>query len=361
MNDKKFFAVAGYPVSRSKSPLIFNTLFNSMDIKASYSRVSARTADEAAYIFKILGLTGMNITSPLKSDFLELTDEIVGPSDIIGCINTISFKNGIIKGYNTDHSGVSMSFLENNIEISGKKCLVLGAGDAGKAAVYALSQMGGDVTIINRTFKKAHVLAGNMGCNAVVFDKLHSELSKHEILVSTISSGAELIKASWLNNHTIVLDAVYFSRSLAETAKKAGCFVIRGERWLLNQAVPAFKIFTGMDVPENELGKLSAILSKRNNKISGLELIGKDNIIENLKSRMQEFFKDLDITVSANQKNTLPGSKLAKKEIPFRVLIISGDPENEKKFFSAADLVISGENSVDDTFESLKLEIGHVL
>ncbi len=232
---------------------------------------------------------------------------------------------------------------------------------AGKAAVYALSQMGGEVTIVNRTFKKAHVLAGDMKCNAVVFDKLHSEISKCDILVSTISSGSELIKINWLNNKTIVLDGVYFSRSLSETAEKAGCQVIRGERWLLNQAIPAFRIFTGRNIPENELEKLSAALNKKDKIISRLVLMGDQKVIENLKIELQRFFSDLDISLVTNANDTLPEKKIPKNNISFRVLIINGDPENEKKLFPVSDLVISGENGVEDMVKRLKTEIEHVL
>jgi len=361
MNNIKFFGVAGYPVSHSKSPLIFNTLFKSMDIQAHYSRLSAKTAEEADRIFKRLELGGMNITSPLKSNVMKLAKVIVEPSDILGCINTISSENGIIKGYNTDHSGVSVSFLENNIEIYGKKCLVLGAGDAGKAAVFALSRMGGEATIINRTFKKAHVLAGEMNCNAVVFDKLHSEISECDILVSTISSGSESIKTNWFNNKTIVLDAIYKGRSISEAAMEAGCFVIGGERWLLNQAIPAFRIFTGRDIPVNELDKLSNTLKKNDKNISELVLMGDSGIAEDLMSKLQELFKDLEINIVTDVNNAPTGKKRFKKSTIFRVLIINDNPENEKKLFPISDLVISGENGIEDTFERLKVEIGHVL
>ncbi len=110
MNNKRFFAVAGYPVSHSKSPLIFNTLFTSMDIQAHYSRISAKSADEAGSIFKRLGLTGMNITAPLKSSILGLTEEIIEPSGIIGCVNTVINENGTIKGYNTTDCGTCSNY-----------------------------------------------------------------------------------------------------------------------------------------------------------------------------------------------------------------------------------------------------------
>ncbi|MEN8223671.1 MAG: shikimate dehydrogenase, partial [Acidobacteriota bacterium] len=89
MNNKKFYAVAGFPVSHSKSPLIFNALFSSMKINAHYSRISARSGIEAFEMFKSLGINGMNITTPLKNDILPFADQTDESTDRTGGVNSL--------------------------------------------------------------------------------------------------------------------------------------------------------------------------------------------------------------------------------------------------------------------------------
>ncbi len=356
------FAVAGYPVAHSKSPIIFNTLFSSMDIHAYYSRLSAKSGEEVSDMLKHLGLSGMNVTSPLKNEMLLLSEERDEPSGIIGGVNTLVNVNGTLKGYNTDPFGVSETLIEKEIEISGKKCLVLGAGSAGRAAVYALTQLGGQVTIMNRTFKKAHILAGDMDCEVVVFEKLQSEIFKCDLLISTIISGSELIKKGWLKKETIVFDALYRSSTLTETASSAGCRVIRGEKWLLNQAIPAFKIFTGKDVSKKEKDKLSRILDKTETGTSEIILMGKGSSKRDIKNKLEESFKNEQIEIITDpDESKIKGEKYKLKKRPLRILIYSGSIKKEKELFPFSDLVIWGKGGIDDTVERIIREIEYVL
>lgn len=360
MKNSKLFAVAGYPISHSKSPLIFNSLFSAMEIPGHYSRISAHSGEEVFDMFKGLGLSGANITSPLKSKIFSLTKTCDNSSAIIGSVNTLVNENGSIKGYNTDHSGVSESFREENVDVKGKKCLVLGAGSAGRAAAYALIRSGGDVSIINRTFKKAHILAGDMDCNAVVFEKLQSEITGSDIFVSAISSGTEIIKAGWLRKDTIVFDAVYKSSILSKTASTAGCRIISGERWLLNQAIPAFRIFTGKDVIKKDKDKLSRILRDHDRSSSGLILMGKREPAENIKNRLAEIIEDLEISiVTTPEEIAAGGENFHSKNSPIKILVYSGAIKNEIALFPFSDLIVWGKGGVEETAQRINRELEH--
>ncbi len=362
MNNKKFYAVAGFPVSHSKSPLIFNTLFSNMDIPAYYSRLSAKTDEEAFDMYKQLGLTGMNVTSPLKNNIFLLPDKRDKASDIIGGVNTLKNMNGELRGYNTDHYGVSETLIDEKIDISGRKCLVLGSGNAGRAAIFALTKYGGQVKIMNRAFKKAHILAGDMNCDVVVFEKLQSEIFECDLLISAITSGSGLIKKEWLRKETIVFDAEYRSSELVKTASSAGCRVINGEKWLLNQAIPAFKIFTGNDVKKELKTKLSGILKKPDLNISELVLMGKDSSTGDIKDKLEEYFKDKQIKIITDPDEIKIKSESVKsKKVPFRILIYSGKGMDERDLFKFSDLVIWGKGGISDTTERIIKEIGYVL
>lgn len=313
-------------------------------------------------MFKDLGLTGMNVTSPLKNEMVHLSEVRDNASDIIGGVNTLVNEDGTLKGYNTDYFGVSETLIEEEIDISGKKCLVLGSGSAGRAAVYALNQLGGQVTIMNRTFKKAHILAGDMECEVVVFEKLQSEIFECDLLISTITSGSELIKVGWLRKETIVFDAVYRTSTLAKTALSAGCRVIMGEKWLLNQAIPAFKLFTGEDVNKKDKDKLSGVLTKSAHDPSEFILMGKKGLAGEIKIKLEESFERGQITIIPDPDEIEIKNKMYKsKKRPFRILIYSGTGKEEKELFPFSDLVIRGKGGIDDIAERIIREINYVL
>ncbi len=358
---KKLFAVAGYPVLHSKSPFIFNKLFSSMSIPSYYSRLSARSADEAMEMFKRLEISGINVTSPLKNRILSFAQKIDEPSGLIKGVNTLVKKDGIVAGYNTDHFGVSESLREENIDINGKKCLVLGAGSSARAAVYALNRMGGIVTIVNRTYKNAYIISSEMNCRTEVFDKLQSEILKCDIFISTIPDGTESIKRNWFSENTTVFDASYRSSTIIKAALSAGCRVIRGEKWLLNQAIPAFRIFTGQDIKKKESGKLSDTLKKHKYSYSELILLGNRDLAESVKNILTDKFKNSDIKIISDPKEIMETEMISGlKAPPLRILLFSGEMNKEKYLFQFSDMVIPARKRPEETAERIVEETEYV-
>jgi len=354
--------VAGFPVSHSKSPLIFNTLFREMGIQACYSRISAGSADEAAAQYRRLGLSGMNITAPLKKEMLGITRQQDEAAGAIGAVNTVTGENSLLSGYNTDHFGVSHTLSENGIDAAGKDCLVIGAGSAARAAAYALTGMGGNVRIINRTYKKAHTLAGDMNCNTAVFENLQSEISDCDILVSTIPSGLEMIKNSWFRKETLVLDAVYPDRVLTKTAESAGCTVIRGEHWLVNQAVPAFRIFTGREIGHREKDKLLGTIIDSAVQVTKIRLLGNTGPIKQIKEALEDAFKTLEVAcIPEPDGSGISSHKAGTGKQTFRILVSSDNRYRDRSFFPSADLIIPFSGEVEGTLIRLKKELQNVL
>ncbi len=241
---KKFFAVTGNPVLHSKSPQIFNYLFSRMNINDSaYSRVASSNAEESIFMFKKLHLNGMNITAPFKEDIMKFLDEIDPEAKIIGGVNTVVLENKIIKGYNTDYLGVINSIANNNINLKNKKILALGAGGAGKGAIYGLVKNNARVMIVNRTKEKAKILADIYNCEYSDMDNLKELLKNYKFIISTLSPNIDVVREEWLNKSHIIFDANYKYSPLVEKGIKKGCRIIKGEEWLINQALPAFNLF----------------------------------------------------------------------------------------------------------------------
>ncbi|MFH0799265.1 MAG: shikimate kinase [Pseudomonadota bacterium] len=272
MSKTNIYAVAGTPVLHSKSPAIFNALFNAHAVDAIYTRIAARSADEAIYLFREIGLAGMNVTSPFKVEIASHLDFIDPEASSIGAVNTILNKDGALCGYNTDHIGVVKSLLKNGVNIAGAKCIVLGAGGAGRAAAYGLLKYGADVIMINRTFDKAKRAASALGCRAEKYETLKKFIEQADVLVSAVPTGTCSINAASLKKELVVLDANYLPPSFSEGTSGSKIFRIGGEEWLVQQAIPSYKYFTGLDPDEHLMSEAASLPTRP--KGSNISLIG---------------------------------------------------------------------------------------
>ena len=169
----KLYAVCGNPVLHSKSPDIYNMLFEKYGIDSRYIRLRPENASEALSIYDLLGFSGMNITAPFKEDMFNLLLEKDVNAIQTGAVNTIYGK--VKSAFNTDIYGVE-STLRMKSAVSGMKAVVLGAGGAAKAAVCALKNIGADITIINRTEEKAKLIAEKYSVKHALLSELKKEI-----------------------------------------------------------------------------------------------------------------------------------------------------------------------------------------
>ena len=159
----KLFAVIGNPVLHSKSPIMFNAVFEKLSIDAVYTRLAVGDVAHAMQICKDLKFQGINVTAPFKRGILNQLDHIDSAADQIGGVNTVVFNGDKSTGFNTDYSGVVNSLKQAGVSPRDKKCVVLGAGGAGRAAAYGLIKEGADVVIVNRTEQTAIEVAAQFG------------------------------------------------------------------------------------------------------------------------------------------------------------------------------------------------------
>jgi shikimate dehydrogenase len=321
-------AVTGHPVLHSKSPLMFNAVFQQQwqlfTQPPVYCRLAASSAKEAIYLFKQLGLKGMNVTAPFKYDIIDYLDLIDVPAARIGGINTVVQQDNGLIGYNTDFTGVVNSLIQRKIKTQDLKCIVLGAGGAGRAAAYGLVREGADVIIVNRNYSKAAEAAKTFGCRVESIDTLENLLKSTQLLVSTLSADIDIINQSWLRKDLLVFDANYKSSALSEKAILQGCTIIKGEEWLLNQAIPAFDYFTRIDPQPVTIATMKQSLSSPpmqkpdNIALVGFMASGKSIIGKLLAQKMGFQFKDTDLMIEAKEGLTVPEIFAQKGEAYFR-------------------------------------------
>lgn len=239
MPDFKIMAVTGNPVLHSKSPLLFNALLE-IEQSGIYTRLAADSAEEALYLFGAIGICGMNVTAPFKNSILPGADSV----------NCVNYLNNALHGFNTDLAGISDSFKKRGIGLRSKKVIVIGAGGAARAAVSAMVNEQAVVCIVNRTPEKAEALAKEFKCASAKLEDLADLLQTADVVISTLAAEHNVIREKWLTAGLVVMDADYKNALLTKMALRQNCLVIRGEEWLINQALPAYRAFTGREADE---------------------------------------------------------------------------------------------------------------
>ncbi len=271
----KLLGLFGNPLSFTMSPLMHNTAFTQMGLNYLYIPFEVKEEDFAGTIqaMKYFNFAGCNVTSPFKTRVIEYLDELDDRARIIGAVNTVSLKDGRLKGYNTDGGGFVESLrFERNVQPKGKRFIVLGSGGASRAIVMTLAFEEADtIYIANRTYRKALELAEDVNkvrrC-AVPLELNSEEIEKRieetDVVINTTKVGmypdtAKIpIEIKKVHNKLIVCDIIYnpiqtrFLKSMAEL----GCATITGIGMLVNQGAEAFRIWTGQMPPREQLYSL---------------------------------------------------------------------------------------------------------
>ncbi len=240
------FAVAGSPILGSLSALLYRALFARVGLRAHYTRISIDRADQLLTLAEELGLSGMNITSPLKQATLSRLARCSDETREVGATNTILAAPGGWMAHNTDVAGVTHTLARAGVSPDTHRVLVLGAGGAARAVLTALRQAGfRRVRLCNRSPDRAAELERATGVPSCGLGELETALAGSDLLISCIPGDPGLIPAAWLRPGMAVLDADYRARGLTRAAELAGCRILLGSDWLAWQAVASFELFTG--------------------------------------------------------------------------------------------------------------------
>ncbi len=288
----KLFAVAGKPIYFSRSPEVFQTFFEAKKNDAKYFRLAADTAKETVHLFKELGLSGMSVTAPFKSDIIPFLDEISSLAKQIGAVNTVILKDGKLIGYNTDYHGI----INTLPKIKNKKILIVGAGGAARALAFSLKTNGGIVKIINRTNEKAKQLSKEFNISFSNIQDIEYEVKNSEIIVNTLPSGIKIIEDNWLNKNQIFFDAIYHNSAYQNITTEKEIQFYSGKLWLVNQAIESYKLFFNETIEIDETCFADEVKPKEKLIFIGFMGGGKSTIGEKVaKKLLCKFFSTDDI------------------------------------------------------------------
>ncbi len=253
--------VLGWPVRHSLSPRLHGHWLTRYGLPGSYEHLPVPPELFAPYVRALVahGYAGANVTVPHKQAAKDLCDTLDPAAAAIGAVNTLIFRHGKIVGRNTDAYG----FLENlrqarpGWHAGDGPAVVLGAGGAARAVVYALLEAGApEVRVLNRTVARAQRLAAELSGGPdtpVTGGPLDpAELAEAALLVNTSSLGMAGhppldLDLAVLPAGALVTDIVYvpLETPLLAAAKARGHATVDGLGMLLHQARPGFEAWFG--------------------------------------------------------------------------------------------------------------------
>jgi shikimate dehydrogenase len=155
------YAVAGNPISHSKSPSIHQRFAEQSKQAMHYGRLQPDLEGfaKAAKAFFLAGGKGMNVTVPFKLDAQAFADELTPRAQLAGAVNTLLIRDGRIYGDNTDGAGLVRDLLAQGIPLQQSRILLLGAGGAARGVIGPLlEQCPKSLVIANRSSAKADEL-----------------------------------------------------------------------------------------------------------------------------------------------------------------------------------------------------------
>lgn len=253
----KLAAVLGFPAHHSLSPAMHNAAFTEAGINAVYLAFETppETLRDMVSNMAAIGALGASVTTPHKFHVMAACTTISQEAKDIGAVNCLQFSQGHIIGHNTDGIGFVESLRSANVEVQGKKVVLLGSGGAAKALAAALGQEGAKISVIART--PTHV----DWCSASPWTKenLALHLSTSHLVVDCTPIGLSVMNESKVQVpvpiEEIPKDSVFASliyhRESAMMSRARACQlkVLGGLGMLLHQGAKAFSIWTGQPAP----------------------------------------------------------------------------------------------------------------
>ncbi len=250
----QIYGILGRPVAHSLSPAMHNAAFRALKFNAVYVAFPVDELDKAVAGIRGLGIRGGSITIPFKEEIIPLLDELDPQAARVGAVNTVVNRDSRLIGYNTDWLGARTA-LQQKTEIADRHFLIMGAGGASRAIVFALREERGEVTVTDLDQPRALTLARDFGVEAIPLKALRE--CPAQILINATPVGMAPavedtpVPLDLVERFSLVMDIVYrpLHTRLLKEAKARGCQTIDGLQMLIHQATAQFELFTGLAAP----------------------------------------------------------------------------------------------------------------
>ncbi|MCJ7437474.1 MAG: shikimate dehydrogenase [Acidimicrobiia bacterium] len=250
--------IIGDPVAHSRSPAIHNAAYAALDLDWVFVPFPVAAGGAAAALsgVRIMGIAGLNVTMPHKTDAAAACDVLSPTAATLGAVNTVVARDGLLAGDSTDGEGLVRSLRDEGIDPDGSKIVVLGAGGAGRAIAQSLGAHGARVTVAARRLDAAAAAAALAADGeAVDLALVGPAVAQADVVVNATPIGmqgeAPPFDPELLVGRQLVLETVYHpvETPLLAAARARSVPAANGLGMLVHQAALAFEAFTGVAAP----------------------------------------------------------------------------------------------------------------
>jgi shikimate dehydrogenase len=268
------FSLVGWPLGHSLSPFIHAAALETASLRGGYRLYPVPPlptgADALSAVIEKMRsgeLHGVNLTIPHKQSVIPLLDDLTGVAKAVGAVNLIYIEDGCLIGDNSDAPAFlldvqrTLGFTEQN----GRSALILGAGGAARAAVYALLQAGWHVAIASRKVEAARQIVGELSQSKTTRSQRLAALPLEPDALGVMADCDLVVNATpvgmlphthenpWPGGlpfppYASVYDMVYNPEetALVKAARSAGISGVNGLGMLVEQAALSFERWTGL-------------------------------------------------------------------------------------------------------------------
>lgn len=268
-------AVVANPIKHSISPFIHNSAFEATNTNGVYLAWEVDAAELAETVANIrrYQMYGINLSMPYKEQVIPYLDQLSEEACLIGAVNTVVNREGTLIGYNTDGKGFFKSL--PSFKISKKRLVLLGAGGAAKAILAqaildGVSQISVFVrsSSMEKTRSYLEKIQNATGFRVDLFaledvQNLQDSITQADLLVNGTNVGMDgssqpIPTSIVLPEKLLVADVIYqpFETPFLKWARNQGNQSINGLGMLLYQAAEAFELWTGKEMPTDQIWEL---------------------------------------------------------------------------------------------------------
>lgn len=251
--------IIGDPVAHSLSPAMHNAALQALGINQLYDRWHTPAADLPTRVQSLRseGMLGANVTLPHKVAIAGLLDRTVAIAQELGAVNTVVREaDGSLTGHNTDAPALQASLQAYGADLAHQRAVILGAGGAARAALWALRNAGcQQISLINRTLSSAQALVLPHELALAADDRRVAEqLANASLLINVTSLGWKdadpaPLDLALLHADLMVYDTVYRQTPLLRAAAACGAAHYDGLDMLVRQAGLAFSLWFKQPAP----------------------------------------------------------------------------------------------------------------
>ena len=275
--------------------------------------------DELGTFMKAREFRGINVTIPYKQVVIPYLDRISDTAAAIGAVNTVVNRNGVLWGYNTDSGGMQALIRRMQLNLSGKKVLILGTGGTSRTALAVAGSLGA-MEVLRVSRRKTE--------GVISYDEAITSHADADVIINTTPRGMYPdvgscpIDLSRFVHLSGVVDAIFnpISSRLVLTARELGIPAAGGLYMLVSQAVAAAELFTGAPCEPGVADRIyrQLLRQKGNLVLIGMPGSGKTSVGRRAAELLNRPFIDLDEVISNRAGKPIPDIFSQDGEAVFR-------------------------------------------